>query len=316
VIDQEQRSTPGAEVVCFGMITSAVVLAVDRPPVHNTGQFINRIQEFISDDAAIVACLLRQWDVRTALIGTAVGDDPPGRQIANRLKELGVLGNLRLSNEFATPHEVNVSDLTGARTFFWQREARVLDTLNTADLSPMAGARLLYVDWYDGDRILRPMDEAVRLGIPVFLNLEHGHQSPEVLEQYASRASICQAVTDEAQLGSDAASVAHKLLDAGADTAVVTMAGEGSLAMTRQGAIRALAPQVRVVDGCGSGAAFSAGLVHGYLHGLTLAENLRFATAAASLNCTVVGPTAFPLPQITRLASDVPTERLSARGLV
>ena len=77
----------------------------------------------------------------------------------------------------------------GARTYFWERAPEVLATLDTADLSLLAGAGLLYVDWYDGDHILRAMDEAIRLGMPVFLNFEHGHADSELLKRYAGRAT-------------------------------------------------------------------------------------------------------------------------------
>ena len=212
------------EVVCFGMITPGVVLVVDRLPEHNTGTFVKQVAEFVSDDAAIVACLLRQWEVRSGLIGTALGDDPPGRKAAEQLDGLGILGEFRLSQHITTPLEVNVSDPTGARTYFWQRDPRVLATLDTAELSLMSGSQLLYVDWYDGDHILRPMKEAARLGIPVFLNLEHGHQDMETLVRYGKGAAICQAVTDPAQKESDALAVAQRLLEAGVGTALVTLA--------------------------------------------------------------------------------------------
>ena len=61
-------------------------------------------------------------------------------------------------------------------------------------------ARLLYVDWYDGDHILRPMKEAMRWGVPVFLNFEYGHSDQELLACYAPYVTICQAITDDAQL--------------------------------------------------------------------------------------------------------------------
>ena len=52
-----------------------------------------------------------------------------------------------------------------------------------------------------------------------------------------------------------------------------------------------------VGDGCGAGATFSAGFLYGVLQGWGLEEGARFAVAAASLSCTVVGPRAFPLGQ-------------------
>ncbi len=173
--------------VGFGMLTPVEILVVDQLPDHNTGAITNDVTEFIFDDAAIVACLLRQWDVPTCMIGSMVGDDARGHNLARQLDEWGVQGTVRFTKEFKTPLEVDVSDKTGARTYFWQRTSKVLDTLDSADLSFLEGARVLYVDWYDGDHIIRAMDEAIRQNIPVFLNFEHGHSDPKLLESYGAR---------------------------------------------------------------------------------------------------------------------------------
>ena len=173
------------------MLTPVAILVVEQLPAHNTGALISEINEFVFDDAAIVACLLRQWDVPAGMIGTAVGDDTRGHNLAQQLKEWDVQGEVRFSKDIKTPLEVDISDRTGARTYFWQREKYVLDTLDTADLSLLNGAQMLYVDWYDGDHIVRAMDEANRLKVPVFLNLEHAHTDPALLERYAGRAHVC-----------------------------------------------------------------------------------------------------------------------------
>ncbi len=300
--------SPAAEVVCFGMATPAVVMVVDELPSHNTGAPVKQVCEFISDDAAIVAALLRGWDVRSGLIGTSVGNDAAGRKVVRQLKAMGITGRIRLSRRLTTPFEVNISDRTGARTYFWQRHPEVLATLETADLSLLRGARLLYVDWYDGDHILRAMDEAAEQQLPVFLNLEHGHQDAEVLARYASRAAICQAVTDPAQRGGDHLAIAQQLLRAGVETALVTLGADGCLAVRHREVLRAWAPTVAVVDGCGAGATFSAGYLYGHLQGWELERTVRFAIAAASLKCTVVGPRVFPLTEVERLATAIRVE--------
>ncbi len=291
------------------MLTPVAILVVDQLPEHNTGALIKGVSEFIFDDAAIVACLLRQWNIRSGLIGTAVGNDWRGRNLARQLKILGVLGKVRLSRHITTPFEVDVSDRTGARTYFWQREPHVLNTLDTADLSLLKGARMLYVDWYDGDHILRAMDEAKRLNVPVFLNLEHGHQDSDILARYVQRATICQATTDPAQKeGGDPLAVARKLLEAGAETALITMAGEGCLAVSGEEILRVHAPQVQVVDGCGAGATFSTGFIYSYLQGWNLENSVRFATAAASLKVAQVGLEVSPVAEIKRLAHNIRVE--------
>jgi sulfofructose kinase len=295
--------------VGFGMLTPVAILVVDELPQHNTGALISEISEFVFDDAAIVACLLRQWDVPTGMIGTAVGDDPRGRALAQKLRDWNVQGEVRLSANITTPLEVDVSDRTGARTYFWKRDPQVLDTLDSADLSMLQKARLLYVDWYDGDHIVRAMEEAARVKIPVFLNMEHGHADPNLLARYAGRASLCQAVTDAAQKEeSDPLVVARKLLRAGVETAIITLAGEGSLVVRGNEILRIWAPQVPVVDGCGAGATYSAGFIYGWLQNWSLEQSVRYATAAASLKVTRSGLEMWPVDEIQKKAAGLQVE--------
>lgn len=297
--------------VGFGMLTPVVIAVVDQLPEHNTGAVIKDVSEFIFDDAAIVACLLRQWGLPSAIIGSAVGDDSRGHRLAQQLEEWGVQADVRFTKEYKTPFEVDVSDSGGARTYFWQRSVQILNTLDLADLSPLRGARILYVDWYDGDHIVRAMDEAARLGIPVYLNFEHGHLDPQLLLRYGGRATVCQAVTDAAQLGHEPPlEVARKLLRTGIRTALITLAGEGCLAMQGNEVVRVHAPRVETVDGCGAGATFSAGYIYGALNGWGFRECVCFATAAASLKVTRAGLEMFPVEQISAAAGQLKVEQL------
>ena len=293
----------------FGMLTPAAIMVVDQLPAYNTGTLVKEISEFIFDDAAIIACLLRQWDIPTTMIGTTVGEDARGHALAEQLKAWGVRGEVRHSSEIRTPWEVDVSDSTGARTYFWERTPEVLASLDTADLSLLKGASLLYVDWYDGDHILRAMDEAIRLGIPVFLNFEHGHANPELLQRYGRRASICQAVTDADQSSQlPPLEVAQVLLKTGVETALITMANAGCLAARGSEAVRVHAPLIHAVDGCGAGATFSAGFIYGQFMGWDLEKSARFATAAASLKVTRSGLQMFPIDEIMTMAAQLPVE--------
>jgi len=305
-------STSPPAYVGFGMLTPVAIMVIDRLPKHNTGALVKELSEFVFDDAAIIACILRQWDMPSGMIGTAVGDDPRGHALADQLKEWGVQGRVRFSKKFKTPLEVDVSDKTGARTYFWQRPTEVLNTLDTADLSLLKGAGLMYADWYDGDHIIRAMDEANRLNVPVFLNMEHGHKEPAILKKYAGRVTICQAVTDAAQLGRTNAmlNVARKLLKSGMHTAIITMASQGCLAMQGETIIRVHAPKVKAVDGCGAGATFSAGYIYGYLKGWSLEESIRFAVAAASLKVTRAGLKMFPVKEIKALGRTLEVEHV------
>jgi len=295
--------------VGFGMLTPVAIMVVEQLPEHNTGALVKEVNEFVFDDAAIIACLLRQWQMPTAIIGTAVGDDPRGHILAQQLKDWGVQGEVRHSRDISTPWEVDVSDETGARTYFWERAPEVLNTLDAADLSLLEGAGLLYVDWYDGNHILRAMDQARLLDVPVFLNFEHGHADPELLKLYGGRVTLCQAVTDAAQRGDvPPFEVARKLLNTGIQTALITMAGDGCLVANATQVVRVHAPAVHAVDGCGAGATFSAGFIYGYLKGWDLERSACFATAAASLKVTRPGLKMFPIDEINTLAASLLVE--------
>jgi sugar/nucleoside kinase (ribokinase family) len=302
---------PRPVYVGFGMLTPVAIMVVEQLPAHNCGALVKEVSEFVFDDAAIIACLLKQWGVPSAIIGTCVGDDPRGHLLAQQLQTWGVQGEVRHSVEIRTPWEVDISDETGARTYFWERAPEVLNTLDTADLSLLEEAQLLYVDWYDGDHILRAMDKAIHLGVPVFLNFEHGHVDQGLLERFGSRTTICQAVTDAAQHGEvPPLEVARRILRTGIQTALLTMAGEGCLVVRGGEAIRVHAPSVHVVDGCGAGATFSAGYIYGYLKGWSLEESARFATSAASLKVTRPGLQMFPIVEINAMAATLKVEHL------
>lgn len=304
------------QYVGFGMLTPVAIMVLEKLPKRNTGAVVKEVNEFVFDDAAIVACLLRQWDVPAAMIGTAVGNDLRGRALAAQLEAWGVQGNVRFTDEYKTPLEVNVSDKDGARTYFWQRTPQILNTLDTADLSPLHGSKILYADWYDGDHTLRAMDEATQLGVPVFVNLEHGHKDASVLKKFAERATFCQAVTDAAQLGGRQAllGTARKLLKSGIQTAIITLARGGCLVAQGKEIVRVYAPSVKAVDACGAGATFSAGFIYGYLKGWNLESSARFATAAATLKVTRAGLQMFPLENIMDLAARLRVEHWALKN--
>jgi sugar/nucleoside kinase (ribokinase family) len=297
------------QVVTFGMIVPATLLIVDKMPELNSGSEFDSVTEYISDDAAIVALELSDWDVRAGLIGTTLGNDAAGRRTVRRLKERGVLGHIRMTSKFATPYELVISDAHGNRTYYWKKEPHVLATLGTADLSMIEGSKLLYVDWYDGLGVCRALDEARRLGVPTFVNVEHGHDEQWVLDELVSGTTVCQAVTSATQAGGDPEAVVASLHAAGARTVIVTLGSEGCLVSSNGERLRVHAPRVDVVDVCGAGATLSSGFILGHLRGWSLEESARFAVAAASLECTVVGPKAFPIGDVRRMAGGLRVER-------
>ncbi|SUZ71361.1 uncharacterized protein METZ01_LOCUS24215 [marine metagenome] len=301
--DQTPDPSPGGTVVCFGVLSYLQLMVVDQVPVHNGGTPIRQLNDSYGDDAGIVAGMLHQWGQDTEFIPSAVGDDEPGRKVAATLDSLGVPVQVVVNPAVATVAELSIADPSGARTYFYQRTSELLATLDAADLAALESAAYLYVDWYDGDHILRPMQAASRLGIPVFVNLEDQYANTELLAKLNPYVTVCQVSDDNAEQVDNMESISNGLLRAGMGTVLVTGGSRGCLVAdaTRKARVRALG--LDVVDGNGAGSCFSAAFIYGSLRGWDLERCARFATAQASLKCGTPGYQVAPVAEGERLAA-------------
>ncbi len=287
--DQEPGIKPSGAVVCFGVLSYLQLMVVDQVPVHNNGTQIRQLTDSYGDDAGIVAGMLHQWGQNTRFIPSALGDDDLGSKVTATVDRLGVPVDVTVKPGVATVAELSIVDPTGARTYFYQRTPELLATLDEAGLEPLESAAYLYVDWYDGEHIMRPIKEASRLGVPVFVNIESQWGNRELVTKLARYTTVCQVSADEPAAEKDMASIAGGLLDAGINTAVITGGCRGCLVADASQTVRVTAPLVEVVDGNGAGSSFSAGFLYGKIRGWNLEQCARFATAQASLKCGVAG---------------------------
>jgi bifunctional ADP-heptose synthase (sugar kinase/adenylyltransferase) len=104
------------------------------------------------------------------------------------------------------------------------------------------------------------------------------------------------------------------LIQAGIETAIITMASQGCLVVQGEQIIRVHAPRVKAVDGSGAGATFSSGFIYGWLNEWSLEEMVRFAIAAASLKVTRSGLEMFPVQEIQGLARVLRVEHMIYRN--
>tara|TARA_B100002003_G_scaffold5937_3_gene5393 strand:- start:4039 stop:4977 length:939 start_codon:yes stop_codon:yes gene_type:complete len=301
--DQNSEPFPGGAVVCFGVLSYLQLMVVDQTPVHNAGTPIRQLIDSYGDDAAIVAGMLHQWGQDTKLIPSAVGDDELGRKVAETVARLGVPVQVEVNPDVATVAELSIADPSGARTYFYQRTPELLATLDAANLAPLESAAYLYVDWYDGDHILRPMRAASELGIPVLVNLEDQSANAGLLASLAPYTTACQVSVDNADSENDLESIAGGLLEAGMGTVLITGGSRGCLVADLAQRVRVSAPAVKVVDGNGAGSCFSAAFIYANLQGWNLEQCARFATAQSSLKCGVPGYQVATITEGERLAA-------------
>ncbi|MCS6772749.1 MAG: PfkB family carbohydrate kinase [Anaerolineae bacterium] len=274
-------------VACFGYVNPGVVFAVDAYPAPNTGAYVKAKRPFIGADCAMVAQVLAAWGVEAHLIGNALGDDALGHDTLSRLRALGVHTHLRLDASLRTPHEVDIADRAGTRTFFVEDNAPVWESLKQADLDAIETADMLYVDWYVGEEAaLRAVTHACAHSVPVFLNVEVSLSQPELHRALIERATYAQSPMSDVHVHQeDPLGIAHLLREYGVEVAFVTRGKFGSLALSAAGLIECAAPTVAVVDTQGAGAVYSAAAIFSLLQGLPLPLVVQAATHTASLKC-------------------------------
>ena len=183
-------------VVCFGVLSYLQLMVVDHVPVHNGGTSINQLTDSFGDDAGIVAWMLKQWGQEVWFIPSAVGADDLGDKVLRTVKHLGVPVEVEVNPGVSTVAELSIADPSGARTYFYKRTPELWATLDSADLTPLTGASYLYLDWYDGSHIIRPMEIASQLGIKVFVNIESQHNNDELVSQLSAYADVFQVSLD------------------------------------------------------------------------------------------------------------------------
>ena len=297
--------------MCFGFLTYCLLLMVEHLPSRNGGTFILDTVDTVGDDAVIVASILSRWGVPTKLISSPVGDDHHGEKVIEHLKAWGVDAKRRVSEGLTTPLEVGIVDASGARTYFQRRNSPAVAALTAPSPAQLSGAGLLYVDWYDGPSVIEAMEITSSHGTPVYLNLESQYDGNPALASLLRYASVCQVSMDEPGASGDPVDVARSLIDHGVDIALATLGADGCVVVQGNQAFRIRPPKVRVIDGFGAGAAFSAGIIYGLRAGWSLEDSARFASAYASLKCEVNGIAALSISEVQKVAATVDVRPLT-----
>ena len=300
-------------VICCGFLTHCMLVLIEDFPAQNGGAPINQIVDTLGDDAAIIAITLARWDVPVTLLSNPLGDDDYGSRVSKQLKTSGLEASLSVVQGISTPIEVGVVDSTGSRTYFQQRDSEAVESIPAPGDSQLSDARMLYVDWYDGAKILETMERAQAYEVPVFLNLESRYSDAPNLADLLRFTTVCQVSIDEPDASGDPFTIGQDLLDVGIGTALVTMGARGCAVVQGSQRFQIRPPDVRVIDGYGAGASFSAGMIYGFQAGWPLEHCARFATTLAGISCGIAGQALVTFDAVEKIAEGLTTERAAKR---
>jgi sugar/nucleoside kinase (ribokinase family) len=183
-----------------------------------------------------------------------------------------------------------VDERSGERTILWHRPDEIATLPSEITAEKVAVGRVLLVDGHDAPAAARAASIARERGIPVVLDAESVKDgtadvvaNTDILvasSRFPERFTGLEGRDDSLRA----------LLEAGPRFVAMTLGAEGAVAMTADGAIiKSPGFAVAVVDTTGAGDVFHGAFIYGLLSGWSVERTLKFANAAAALNCTEAG---------------------------
>lgn len=277
------------------IVADFVTTPISHLPASGQLVLTDRIDFAIGGCAANVATDLAKLDRKVALVGR-VGNDLPGHGVCERLKGAGVdVGWASVLTDVATSSTLIVNVAGEDRRFIHALGAN--QRFDAAELTDeiLASTRVLAIGGYclmddlTAKRVADLFRRARRQGVLTTLDvvLPGAGDYEKALRPVLPETDVFLPNSDEAAHicgTNDVHRQVQTFLDWGVRTAVVTCGGAGTVAGTSDGLIEVPAFQTEFVDGTGSGDAFVAGFIDGWLDGASL-RNCLVRGSALGASC-------------------------------
>lgn len=278
------------DVIVYGTICLDAIWRVRELPAPGGYAPILEERKMIGGEACNTAIALTKWGVHVALVGNALGDDADGKLLrelfARDVPELDTRF-LRVLPEARTPYCVCIATPDGARTMY----GTGFPEMQCAELDPdlARSARFFTMDpnaWEPGRR-------AALVALEAGLSLvAMDYTRDPVITQAAAINVTSRELLPTLHTLEELADYAVTLRNQFGQTTIVTCGAQGCLVAERSKAGSVHVPAYvapEMVDATGCGDVFRAGLLYGQLSNWDLLTTVRFASAAAALNCGAMG---------------------------
>lgn len=288
------------EVFVLGDINIDTVWPLPEFPVPGRDGLTELLKVEIGGAIVNSAIVLDKLGIPTGLLG-CVGDDVWAEKIRKEISKSGInLSYLQTSKEHITGITFIIVTPDGERTMFSCRGANTQLDPDEIDEEMIKQAGLLHISGYalldapQRDAAQQAVKLAKKNNIPVSLDtgLEPVLKDPQGLLKIMSEVDICITGMQEVTALFDCTSLeegTEKLLAAGIQLAALKLGEKGCFVATKEDSFLCPGFKVKAVDTTGAGDSFTAGMLYGWMHGLSLRATAVLANALGALASTVYG---------------------------
>ncbi len=284
------------DVVGFGQNAIDHLCRVPRFPAFDSKLRLDDYDCRPGGQVATALVALARWGARAAYIG-AFGDDAGGVLARGALVDAGVDVSGAPTRR-ATRNQIAViliDAASGERTVLWHRDPTLAMCPEDLARERICAGRVLLLDGLDRAAAIAAAAWARAAGIPTVVDLDSAGERVHELLGHIDVAIVSRECAAEISGARDPAAALPVLAASGAALAGVTLGAEGVIARYDNTTMHVPAVRVRAVDTTGAGDVFHAAVIHALLAGWEVPRLLRFANAAAALQCTALGAqTAIP----------------------
>jgi sulfofructose kinase len=277
-------------VVGLGQCSWDILGQIETYPAVDRKTDLLNVSEQGGGPVATALVTLSRLGCKTQFMGS-VGGDRYARQIADSLAGDGVdTGQLRIDQDGTSQFAfIAIEWQSGRRNIFCNRGARRPFCFDQRARDSIAKAAALLLDGGEPAAALEAAKFARSQKVPVILDGGSLNHRIQELLPHCDHLVVGQHFAEQLGAGSSAGSI-ERLLQFGAQAAVVTLGAAGCLGRQRDGELQACpAFAVPVIDTTGCGDVFHGAYAYALLNGYAWPNLLRFASACAALKACSIG---------------------------
>jgi sulfofructose kinase len=239
---------------------------------------------------ATALLVLARFGINVAIVGK-VGNDYFGEMAIQDLKKEGIDTSFLIKEKGKRTQVsfIPVEKESGRRTVFWSRGT--ITPIRPGDIKKklIAQSRAIHFDELFVEAVVEAAQIANKSGILVSMDAGNYEDGIEELKGKVDLFIASESFMKEYSGEENPSKGINKLKEFGAKVTTVTLGSKGSVTIYNNELIKIPAYPVRAIDTTGAGDVFHGAFLYGWLNGWDIRQTLRFASAAAAMNCLSLG---------------------------